>query len=115
MKLGQHLLADAICAGDLSSKWRLERFARDAISVSRLTIRSFHTEEFSNGSSFGAGLSVMAILSESHLSVHTSPQRQLLSLDLFSCQDFPADRIRKLADDWFDVQDWRLWMVVNRG
>ena len=37
------------------------------------------------------GVSIVFLLSESHLSLHTWPENGKISLDLFSCNDFKYD------------------------
>ncbi len=47
------------------------------------------------------GVSGFIILAESHLSFHTWPERQYVSLDLYSCRLFDTDLAReKIRDFW---------------
>ena len=41
------------------------------------------------------GVSIVFLLAESHLSVHTWPEKGMISLDLFSCKDFEFNKIIK--------------------
>ena len=41
------------------------------------------------------GISIIFLLAESHLSLHTWPEKGMISLDLFSCKDFEFNKIIK--------------------
>ncbi len=60
------------------------------------------------------GVSGFVIIAESHISVHTFPERGYLSVDIFSCKDFD----RGLAEDdvraRFGASDVRVWLM-DRG
>ena len=54
------------------------------------------------------------IIAESHISVHTFPNRQYINIDVFSCKSF--DDRKALADvkERFDLREVRTW-VMDRG
>ena len=85
------------------------------VEICELQIRQMQIEEFTNGSSFGPGLTLAAILSESSLVVHTAPQRQMLNLDLFSCRPFPMRRIQDLIAEKFGPLDIKQLMILQRA
>jgi S-adenosylmethionine decarboxylase proenzyme len=39
------------------------------------------------------GITVIYLLSESHISVHTFPERNYLALDLYTCREYPDNEI----------------------
>lgn len=63
----------------------------------------------------GSGITGFAVLCESHVAVHTFPEKEepFLSVCLYSCKSFDADEIIKYTNDYWDVHLNNL-MVVNR-
>ena len=82
-----------------------------------LHIRHLHVQEFPGppGSS-GPGVSGVALISESHINVHTWPEQGLAQLCVHSCRDFPIGHIVALVMGAFDVQkqDMVKTMVLDR-
>lgn len=39
------------------------------------------------------GISGFVLIAESHISVHTFPERRFVNIDVFSCKDFDADQV----------------------
>ena len=54
------------------------------------------------------------IIAESHISVHTFPQKGYVNIDLFSCQAFDHERALADATELFDLQDVKTWLL-DRG
>lgn len=63
----------------------------------------------------GSGVTGIAVLCESHVAVHTFPEKEepFLSVCLYSCKYFDADKIIKYSNDYWDVHLNNL-MVVDR-
>jgi S-adenosylmethionine decarboxylase len=49
------------------------------------------------------GLSGFVIIAESHISIHTFPDRGYLSLDIFSCKEFDHDQAVAYAIEFFGI------------
>jgi len=49
------------------------------------------------------GLSGFVLIAESHISVHTFPERNLVYLDVFSCMPFDADMVLKRLTEHFSL------------
>ena len=49
------------------------------------------------------GLSGFVLIAESHISVHTFPERGYLSLDIFSCKEFDHDQAVAYASELFGI------------
>jgi len=43
------------------------------------------------------GMTCLYLLSESHLSIHTWPERKFCSIDLFCCRELGDDKIREIV------------------
>jgi S-adenosylmethionine decarboxylase len=64
------------------------------------------------------GLSVLYMLSESHISVHTFPENRYLALDIYTCREYADDSvymdIYSYIVDWFQC-DKGVPVIVSRG
>lgn len=49
------------------------------------------------------GLSAFAIIAESHISVHTWPDYNYITVDLFSCRPFDVDAVRQFIQSAFSI------------
>lgn len=78
---GTHLLVDLWGATNLDSPEDIDRILREAAIVAGATILHSHFHHFSpNG-----GVSGVVVLAESHISIHTWPERNFAALDIFMC------------------------------
>ena len=78
---GKHLILDLWDASDLGNLALMEKTLRECVSAARATLLHIHLHHFSpNG-----GISVVAVLAESHISVHTWPERSFAAFDIFMC------------------------------
>ncbi len=61
-----------------------------------------------------SGISGFVLIAESHISIHTFPEKNYLSLDIFSCKPFDVDRAVEVVTGYFRIDKKEL-NVVNRG
>lgn len=60
------------------------------------------------------GVSGFVVIAESHISIHTFPDRRYVNIDIFSCKEFDdKDTLAKLQSR-FDLANVRSWSI-NRG
>jgi S-adenosylmethionine decarboxylase len=79
---GRHVLADFHgCAAPLDDIGLVERALRDAARAAGATILDLNLHHFGPGQ----GVTGVALLAESHLSIHTWPEHDYAALDLFLC------------------------------
>ena len=78
---GSHMIIDLWEAEGLDDKARIEQAMKDAVEAAGATLLHIHLHTFTpNG-----GISGVAVLAESHISVHTWPERGYAAFDVFMC------------------------------
>ena len=78
---GMHLLVDLWGASRLDDPAHIDAALREAAIIAGATILHSHFHHFSpNG-----GVSGVVVLAESHISIHTWPERSFAAIDLFMC------------------------------
>ena len=78
---GTHLLIDLWGARHLDDIVVIETALRDAVAACGATLLHLHLHHFSPNN----GVSGVAVLAESHMSVHTWPERGYAAFDVFMC------------------------------
>jgi len=85
---GMHLLVDLWGATNLSEPDHIDRALREAAVISGATILHSHFHHFTpNG-----GVSGVLVLAESHISIHTWPEKNFAAIDIFMCGDCDPHR-----------------------
>lgn len=78
---GIHLIVDLYGADRLDDRDHVERTLRAAVEAAQATLLHIHLHHFEpNG-----GVSGVAVLAESHISIHTWPEHGYAALDVFMC------------------------------
>jgi S-adenosylmethionine decarboxylase len=80
---GTHLIIDLIGASRLDDIELIDRTLRECVRTAGATLLHMHLHHFTPNS----GVSGVAVLAESHLSIHTWPERGYAALDVFMCGD----------------------------
>ncbi len=78
---GQHFIADFWEADRIDDLEYMEEALRQAVDAAGATLLHIHLHHFSQG----GGISGVAVLAESHISVHTWPERGFAAFDIFMC------------------------------
>ena len=78
---GTHLLIELWNAKNLGDMTVTDQMLRDATEAAGATLLHIHLHHFGPN----AGLSGVAVLAESHISIHTWPERGYAALDIFMC------------------------------
>ncbi|PLA74038.1 adenosylmethionine decarboxylase [Hydrogenovibrio sp. SC-1] len=85
---GTHLIADFWGASHLDDLPRMEKALREAVESAKATLLHIHLHHFTpNG-----GISGVAVLAESHISVHSWPERNYAAFDVFMCGDSEPEK-----------------------
>ena len=80
---GTHILLDCWNAKNLDDLDHIEATLRKAVDQSGATLLHIHLHHFTPN----AGVSGVAVLAESHISIHTWPERDYAAVDIFMCGD----------------------------
>jgi S-adenosylmethionine decarboxylase len=103
---GSHLIIDLRNAKRLDDIDHIEQTLVEAVNAAGATLLHIHLHHFSPG----GGVSGVAVLSESHISIHTWPEHGFAALDVFMCGDCnPHDTVpvlkRAFEPETVDLQD----------
>ncbi len=60
------------------------------------------------------GVSGFVLIAESHISIHTFPEKFYINIDIFSCKEFDADWAIKEFKQKFGLAEVRSY-ILNRG
>ena len=78
---GSHLIIDLWDAENLDDRDCIEQALIDAVDAAGATLLHIHLHTFTEG----GGISGVAVLAESHISVHTWPEKGYAAFDVFMC------------------------------
>ena len=94
---GTHILVDLWGASDLDDIEKMEFTMRKCILEAGATLLHIHLHHFTpNG-----GISGVAVLAESHISVHTWPERSYAAFDVFMCGDAKPENCIPVLNEAF--------------
>ncbi len=105
---GMHLLVDMWGARGLADRKHIEKTLVAAARAAGATLLHTHLHQFSSN----GGISGVITLAESHISIHTWPERAYAAIDVFMCGDcdprlsLPVLR-EAFAPDRFEVDEHR--------
>lgn len=85
---GTHLIVDFWGAKRLADLAFMEQTLRDCVISCGATLLHIHLHHFTATN----GISGVAVLAESHISVHTWPEREYAAFDIFMCGDATPER-----------------------
>lgn len=78
---GRHLIADLNDCAGLDDPARIERCLRDAAGAAGATVIEVRLHHFGPGQ----GVTGVALLAESHISIHSWPEHGYAAVDIFMC------------------------------
>ncbi|MCP3380446.1 MULTISPECIES: adenosylmethionine decarboxylase [unclassified Bradyrhizobium] len=92
---GTHILIDLWGAKNLDDPAIAEDAIRKAIRAANATLLHLHVHEFCPGQ----GVSAIALLAESHITLHTWPEKSYAAADVFVCGNSdPASAVSVLVE-----------------
>jgi len=112
--LGNHLFLDMAGMDEeaLNDPAFLEQACKNIIAFAGMTMMSIHSHHLDP-----QGVSTVAVLMESHLSIHTWPERQAAMVDLFTCGDSCnlEDAVPKIIEEFKGCAEQTSWSLQKRN
>ncbi|MEU6581577.1 adenosylmethionine decarboxylase [Nocardia sp. NPDC046763] len=78
---GTHLLVDLIGASRLDDPELVERTLRECVRVTEASLLYIYVHHFGGA----GGVTGVAVLAESHISIHSWPEYEYAAVDIFTC------------------------------
>jgi S-adenosylmethionine decarboxylase len=97
---GTHLLVDLWGASHLDDLDVMENTLRSAVKAADATLLHIHLHHFTPQ----GGISGVAVLAESHISVHTWPERRFAAFDVFMCGDSKPEKAVTIIKNVFQPE-----------
>jgi len=107
---GIHLLVDLWGATNISNGKETEQILTDAVAACGATLLEVHAHTFSPYD----GISAIAVLKESHISVHTWPEFEYAAVDVFVCGDINPYKALPVLKEGFKATEMQI-MELKRG
>jgi S-adenosylmethionine decarboxylase len=106
---GTHLIIEVVNGHGLDDEARIRRAFLDSIEAAGATLLHIHTHKFTP-----QGVSGVAVLAESHISVHTWPEIGYGAFDVFMCGDADPWKAVPILKRTFATDDVRV-TELRRG
>ncbi|MDJ0273991.1 MAG: adenosylmethionine decarboxylase [Nitrososphaerota archaeon] len=87
----------------LADERLIERLVREAVGIARATLMEVKTWKVEG---VKGGVSVLALITESHIAIHTWPEYRYATVDVFTCGDHSDPKaafehiVRSLKPEW---------------
>lgn len=105
---GTHLIIEVVDGHGLDEEDRIQQAFRDCVDECGATLLHIHTHKFSP-----QGVSGVAVLAESHISVHTWPEIGYGAFDVFMCGDAQPWRAVDVLKRAFATEDVRVQELLR--
>lgn len=109
LALGTHLIIDLRGATGLDELDRIENALRHAVTASGATLLDIHLHRFAP-----QGITGVAMLAESHITVHTWPERGYAAFDAFMCGNADPWAVVNIFSEAFETKDVQV-RAIERG
>jgi S-adenosylmethionine decarboxylase proenzyme, Bacillus form len=100
---GTHLIIEVVRGTGLDCEDRIQQAFRDCVTGCGATLLHIHTHKFSP-----QGVSGVAVLAESHISVHTWPEIGYGAFDVFMCGDAEPWKAVEILRAAFSAEEVRV-------
>ena len=106
---GTHLIIDCLGCQNLSSLEVVEACFKKAIQAANATLLHIHLHHFTpNG-----GISGVAVLAESHITIHSWPEHGFAALDVFMCGRADPHQTIDVIREAFEPEELRLDEILR--
>lgn len=111
---GQHLVIEFDNATNLIHFDGFEDVLKKAVNAAGATLLEVKLHSFRTDDMNIAGFSGVAILAESHISIHTWPEDNYAALDIFMCGDSDPLKALDVLKEWFQPEHFDV-LTINRS
>jgi S-adenosylmethionine decarboxylase len=101
---GTHLLIDFHGATNLTDAPFIEKALREASQACGATILQIMLHHFGEGS----GVTGVALLAESHMSIHTWPETGFAAIDIFLCGTCDPEKALPILKRYFEPKNFNV-------
>jgi S-adenosylmethionine decarboxylase len=113
MEVGYHLIADLECGDStlLKTMEEMKKIVEEAVLKGNLTKISSDYHQFQP-----FGVSGVVLLAESHLSFHSFPEYNLLTLDIYTCGENREERVNVAYEyivNSLNATEIKKWVLVR--
>ncbi len=105
---GTHLIIEVVDGEGLDDEERIRQAFLDSIRASGATLLHIHTHKFTP-----QGVSGVAVLAESHISVHTWPEVGYGAFDVFMCGDADPWQAVPIIKKAFNAREVRVTEILR--
>jgi len=106
---GKHYIIDFWGTQFLQNIEFIEKALTDAACIADATLLHIHLHQFTTG----GGITGVALLAESHISVHTWPERDYAAFDVFMCGDARPDKAVELLQEVFQPSKFEVTEILR--
>jgi len=106
---GQHLILDIWGARNLNNIKVIEKCFHQCIKAANATLLHIHLHHFAQGD----GVSGVAVLAESHISIHTWPERNYAAFDVFMCGQTKPHNVIPILLEVFEAKQHKLTEILR--
>jgi len=109
---GPHLILDCQSnSSKLGDPDFIEEFLSSLVEKIEMTVLIDPIVLYVNNAS--PGVTGVAIIAESHISIHTFPEKNFFFIDIFSCKEFDTDLAEQFIIEAFDVEEYDEHKVIR--
>jgi len=106
---GSHLILDMWEAKNLDNLQMIEACFHQCVKAAEATLLHIHLHHFSKG----GGVSGVAVLAESHISIHTWPEKQYAAFDIFMCGNAKPEKTIPVLINTFQCKRYKVKEILR--
>lgn len=106
---GCHLILDMWDAKNLNNIEIIEACFRQCVKAAEATLLHIHLHHFTEGS----GVSGVAVLAESHISIHTWPEKNYAAFDVFMCGNAKPEKTIPILLETFQCKRHQVTEILR--
>lgn len=118
MSFGLHLTMDCYCKNCdfLNDETKITSFLEKTTLFINMTpiSKPFYVNYDGGEKKDEYGISAIILIVESHISIHTYPEKQYFSMDIFSCKIFDFKKVLQYIKNFFDCKKIE-YHIIERG